>query len=74
MEASRSAPTPTQQRLRQQRSGSPLPVLLGVVLAVAFIVVVILLLMHFNKGDSHARAPWDKPGAPIVHPAPISVQ
>jgi hypothetical protein len=74
IEASRPAPTPTHEALRQQHRASPLPVLLGVLLAVGLVVLVIVLLMHFNKGDSHASAPWAKPGAPIVHPPPIKAQ
>ena len=40
----------------------------------ALVVLIVVLLMHFNNGDSHAHAPWANPGAPVIHPTPITDQ
>jgi hypothetical protein len=72
--ADRPAPTSTQEAVRRNRHSPALPVLLGAIIAAALIALVIVLLMSFNNPHSSARAPWDHPGAPIVHPKPLSVQ
>ena len=60
--------------MARSRSNPALPVLVGVVIVAAVIVIAVLLLMHFNGGNSHAHAPWANPGAPVVHPTPITAQ
>lgn len=72
--AKRPPPTPAHVAVRRNRSNPAIPVLIGAVIVAAVIVLAVVLLMHFNNGNSHAKAPWAKPGAPLVHPAPISDQ
>jgi hypothetical protein len=72
--ADRPPPTPTHVAVHRNRSNQALPALLGVVIAVGLIVLAIVLLMHFNSGNSHAHAPWANPGAPNVQPTPITAQ
>jgi flagellar basal body-associated protein FliL len=72
--ADRPPPTPTHVAVHRNRSNQALPALLGVVIAVALIVLAIVLLMHFNNGNSHAHAPWSNQDAPNVRPTPITDQ
>jgi hypothetical protein len=60
---------PTHQRIR-----AALPVAVAVLIAVGLVAAAIALLSAFGGTDKNARAPWDRPGAPVVHPAPISGQ
>jgi hypothetical protein len=58
---------------RHQRIRAALPVAVAVLIAVGLVAAAIALLSAFGS-DSHVRAPWDAPDAPVVHPAPISGQ
>ena len=72
--ADRPPPTPAHVAVQRNRQHSALPMAVGALIVAALIVLIVVLLMHFNNGDSHAHAPWDDPGAPVVHPAPITDQ
>jgi Putative zinc-finger len=56
---------------RHQRIRAALPIAVAVLIAIGLIAAAIALLGY---GNDNARAPWNSPNAPIVHPAPISGQ
>jgi len=56
---------------RHERIRAALPIAVAVLVAIGLIAAAIALLGYNND---NARAPWNAPNAPIVHPAPISGQ
>jgi hypothetical protein len=56
---------------RHQRIRAALPIAVAVLIAIGLIAAAIALLGYNND---NARAPWNAPNAPVVHPAPISGQ
>ncbi|TML07186.1 MAG: zf-HC2 domain-containing protein [Actinobacteria bacterium] len=60
-------PTPASHK----RIRAALPIAVAVLIAIGLIAAAIAL---FGYGNDTARAPWNTPNAPIVHPAPISGQ
>lgn len=70
----RPPPVPAHVAVRRNQKNPAIPVLIGALIVAALVVVAIILLMHFNNPHSHAHAPWSNPGAPNVHPTPLSDQ
>jgi hypothetical protein len=66
-------PAPRATPDRHQRIRAALPVAVAALIAVGLIAAAIALLSTIGD-DSGARAPWDAPNAPIVHPTPLSEQ
>jgi Putative zinc-finger len=56
---------------RHQRIRAALPIAVAVLIAIGLIAAAIAL---FGYNNDNARAPWNAPNAPVVHPAPISGQ
>ena len=56
---------------RHQRIRAALPIAVAVLIAIGLIAAAIALL---GDNNDNARAPWNAPNAPIVHPAPINGQ
>jgi hypothetical protein len=56
---------------RHKRIRAALPIAVAVLIAIGLIAAAIALLGYNND---NARAPWNAPNAPVVHPAPINGQ
>jgi hypothetical protein len=66
-------PLPPAAMARHQRIRAALPVAVAVLIAVGLIAAAIALLSRIGD-DPGARAPWDAPNAPLVHPPPLNDQ